>query len=126
MLVDVPWTPEAATAYVDHHVKVWNGHDVEEILALYREDVELVSPLAEQLVGSALVRGRDELRRYVGAGLAANPQLRFEVLDVLRGQDSITFYMRSIGGRHVAEVLFVDPDGLIGKVFAHYSCSDAR
>jgi hypothetical protein len=29
--------------------------------------------------------------------------------------------MSRIGGRMVAEVLFINPDGLVGKVFAHYS-----
>ncbi|HEX3782141.1 MAG TPA: nuclear transport factor 2 family protein [Pseudonocardiaceae bacterium] len=119
----MPWTAEAAIAYVDHHVGVWNSHDLDEIVALYGKDVELVSPLAEEVVGAPVVRGRDELRHYFGTALKANPELRFEVLDVLRGEDSITFYMRGIGGRKVAEVLFIDADGLIGKVFAHYSCS---
>ena len=116
------WTPADAIAYVDHHVAVWNRHDLDEIVALYAEDVELTSPLARDVVGSAVVRGRDGLREYFGTALKANPELRFEVHDVLRGEDSITFYMTSLGGRMVAEVLFINPDGLIGKVFAHYSC----
>jgi ketosteroid isomerase-like protein len=123
----VPWTPADAIAYVDHHVDVWNRHDLDKIVALYAEDVELTSPLARDVVGSAVVRGRDGLREYFGTALKANPELRFEVHDVLRGEDSITFTAsfslgNSIGGRMVAEVLFINPDGLIGKVVAHYSC----
>jgi ketosteroid isomerase-like protein len=118
----MPWTPEDAIAYVDHHVEVWNRHDLDEILALYAEDVELTSPLARDVVGSATVRGHEALRDYFGTALKANPDLRFEVHDILRGEDTITFYMRSVGGRMVAEVLFINPDGRIGKVFAHYSC----
>lgn len=117
------WTSEDAIAYVAHHVEVWNRHNVEEIVALYAEDVELTSPLAVDVVGTALVRGRDGLREYFGTALKANPDLQFVVHDVLRGEDSITFYMSSLGGRKVAEVLFINPDGLIGKVFAHYSCT---
>jgi hypothetical protein len=75
------------------------------------------------VVGSAVVRGRDELREYFSTALKANPDLKFVLHDVLRGEDSITFYMSSLGGRKVAEVLFINPDGLIGKVFAHYSCA---
>lgn len=116
------WTPQEAIAYVDHHVEVWNRHDIDEILALYAPDAELTSPLAKDVVGSALVRGREELREYFTVALKANPGLAFHVHDVLRGEDSITFYMSSIGGRMVAEVLFINSDGLVGKVFAHYSC----
>jgi ketosteroid isomerase-like protein len=121
----MPWTPQDAIAYVDHHVEVWNRHDVEEILDLYAEDAELTSPLAVDVVGTPVVRGREELREYFGTALKANPTLAFEVHDVLRGEDSITFYMRSVGGRMVAEVLFINPDGRVGKVFAHYSCDRA-
>jgi ketosteroid isomerase-like protein len=121
----VSWTPADAIAYVDHHVEVWNRHDLDEIVALYAEDAELTSPLAQQVVGSAVVRGREALRAYFGAALETNPGLAFVVHDVLRGEDSITFYMASIGGRMIAEVLFINPDGLVGKVFAHYSCERA-
>ena len=119
----MPWTPQDAIANVEHHVEVWNQHNLDNILALYADDVELTSPLAVDVVGSAVVRGRDGLREYFGTALKANPDLRFVVHDVLRGEDSITFYMSSLGGRKVAEVLFINPDGLIGKVVAHYSCA---
>jgi ketosteroid isomerase-like protein len=119
----LPWTPEEAVTFAQHHLEVWNKHDLDEILDLYSPDVELTSPLAEQVVGSAVVRGRDGLRHYFGTALQANPSLHFELVDVLRGLDTLTIYMRSIGGRLVADVLFVNSDGLIEKVLAHYSCS---
>lgn len=116
-------TDQGAVAFVEHHVDVWNKHDLEDILQLYTEDVELVSPFAAKVVGSDVVRGRDGLREYFGTALARNPDLRFEVVDVLRCVDSVTIYMRSVGGRMVAEVLFVNDEGLIRKVLAHYTCS---
>lgn len=119
----MPWTPEQAVTFARHHIEVWNSHELDDILDLYSPDVELVSPLAEQVVGSAAVRGRDGLRHYFGTALQANPGLQFELVDVLRGLDTITVYMRSIGGRLVADVLFIGADGLIEKVLAHYSCS---
>jgi SnoaL-like domain len=117
------WTPEETLTFARHHIEVWNTHELENILDLYSADVELTSPLAEQVVGSAVVHGRDGLRQYFGTALQANPGLHFELVDVLRGLDTVTIYMRSIGGRLVADVLFIDADGLIDKVLAHYSCS---
>ncbi|GAB2455794.1 nuclear transport factor 2 family protein [Streptomyces incanus] len=119
----MPWTEPEAVAFVEHHIEVWNKHDLEEILQLYTEDVELVSPFAGQVVGSDVVRGREGLREYFGTALAKNPDLQFEIVDVLRCVESVTIYMRSVGGRMVAEVLFVDDEGLISKVLAHYTCA---
>ncbi|EGX59849.1 hypothetical protein SZN_10573 [Streptomyces zinciresistens K42] len=116
------WSEQEAVAFVEHHIDVWNKHDLEEILQLYSDDVELVSPFAGQVVGSDVVRGREGLRAYFGTALARNPDLRFETVDVLRCVDSVTIYMRSVGGRMVAEVLFVDDDRLITRVLAHYTC----
>lgn len=96
----MPWTEQEAVAFVEHHIEVWNKHDLEEILQLYTEDVELVSPFAGQVVGSDVVRGRDGLREYFGTALAKNPDLRFEIVDVLRCVDSVTIYMRGVGGPH--------------------------
>jgi len=118
----MPWTDPEAVAFVKHHVEVWNQHDLDEILQLYTDDVELVSPFAGKVVGSDVVRGREGLREYFGTALARNPDLQFEIVDVLRCVDSVTIYMRSVGGRMVAEVLFVNDEGLISKVLAHYAC----
>jgi SnoaL-like domain len=119
----LPLTPEEVVSYAQHHIEVWNKRDIDEILDLYSPDAELNSPLAEQVVGSAVVRGRDGLRRYFSTALQANPTLHFEIVDVLSGLGTITIYMRSIGGRLVADVLFVDANGLVEKVLAQYSCS---
>lgn len=64
--------------------------------------------------------GTKGLREYFAAALARNPELQFEIVDILRGSESVTIYMRSIGGRMVCEVLFIE-GGRVAKVFAHYS-----
>lgn len=117
------WTDHDAQTFVRHHIEVWNTHDLEQIVRLYSPDIELVSPFAGQTMGSDVVQGHDGLEKYFGTALAANPDLRFEVVDVLRCVDTVTIHMRSVGGRMVAEVLFVGDDGLITKVLAHYSAA---
>lgn len=117
----MPFDDAAACRWAEHHVATWNGHDLDEILALYRKDAELESPLAVNLVGSPRVEGFEALRAYFGAALERYPELRFELLDVLAGVGSVTLYFESIGGRSVAEVCFVDDDGRIARVLAHYT-----
>lgn len=118
------FTNEEADAFVQHHIDVWNSHSLNDILDLYAADVELVSPLAANVVGSDVVRGREELSTYFSTALERHPELRFEVVDVLRGLNTVTIYMRSIGGALVCDVLFIE-SGKIRKVLAHYSTSDS-
>lgn len=116
------WTEPDAIAYVDHHIGTWNSHDLDRIVDLYTEDAVLTSPLAAVVTGSEVVAGREALREYFTLGLAKYPDLRFEVLDVLRGVDGVTILMIGAGGKTVAEVLTIGPDRRVERVAAHYSC----
>ncbi len=115
-------TPDDAKSFAEHHVAVWNGHNIDDILALYADDVELSSPLAAELTGGGVVRGKTALRGYFARGLEAYPDLRFTLVDKLLCVDSVTLYYRSINERMVAEVMFLDEDRRVRRVFAHYAC----
>jgi hypothetical protein len=118
-------TDEAAIEFANKHVKVWNSHDLEGILDLYSASAELASPLAHALTGGAPIRGRDSLRAYFEQALEKYPKLQFELLHTFRCTDSITLLFRGAGQRLVAEVLFLDTNGRIERVLAHYCC-DAK
>jgi hypothetical protein len=115
-------TDSEALAFARHHVAVWNSHDLEQILDLYTDDAELTSPLATGHTGGTVVKGRERLRQYFAAALNKYPRLHFELLNTLRCVNSVTLYFTSVSDRPVAEVLFLDANHKISKVFAHYSC----
>jgi hypothetical protein len=115
-------TPDEAKAFADKHCAVWNTHDLDAILDLYADDVELASPLAAELTGDGVVRGKHALRDYFASGLRAYPDLEFKLLNTLLCVDSVTLYFTSVSDRPVAEVLFLDEHEKIRRVFAHYSC----
>lgn len=115
-------TNEEALEFARKHVATWNSHDLDAIMKLYSDRVELTSPLAAAVVGDNVVRGKEKLREYFSRGLQKYPNLRFELLNTLRCADSVTLYFTSISDKPVAEVLFLDKDNKIDKVFAHYSC----
>jgi len=110
----------ALRTFADEHVATWNRHDLEAILALYTDDVELTSPLAERVIGTSTIRGRDEVRKYFEAALTRFPDLRFELVNAYGSVGSATLVMRTIEGRTVAEVLTLEPDLRISRVIAHY------
>src|SRR5688500_11612592 len=104
-------------------VAAWNDHDLDRILAHYAEGVEFTSPFAVRLLADpdGTVRGKEALGAYFGRALAAYPELRFELKQVLVGVASITVYYTSVGGLWAAEVMHLDDDGKVMKAYAHYA-----
>ena len=107
-------------------VEAWNSHDIEAIMSHYADDVELTSPLVVRLLGdpSGTVRGKENLRSYFEEGLAANPDLGFELCRVLAGVESLALCYRSIGGRRASETMVLDSRGKIVRVLVHYDTGE--
>ncbi len=114
---------QQAKQFADEWVRAWNAHDLQQILAHYAEDVRFTSRFIVKLLGdpSGTITGKDELWAYFEKGLDAYPDLRFELINVLVGVDSVVFYYRSIRGMLAAEVMLFDESGKVAKVTAHYS-----
>jgi hypothetical protein len=106
-----------------HWVEAWNAHDLAAIMAHYAESVVLVSPVAVRLLGnpSGTVSGKDALRAYFALGLQAYPQLRFDLLDVMWGLDSVVLYYANQRGSKTAEFMELDSTGKVCRVVANYS-----
>ena len=88
-------------------VKNWNDHDIEAVLAHFADDVVFTSPLAERLFpeSGGVISGKDALRRYWAEGLRRGPGLRFELLGVYAGLDTIVIRFRNEQGADRCEVL---------------------
>jgi hypothetical protein len=56
-------------------VEAWNAHDIESVLAHSHDDVLFTSPVATQVIpdSGGVVRGKEALRAYWAAALAAWP-----------------------------------------------------
>jgi ketosteroid isomerase-like protein len=84
----------------------WNAHDLEGLLAHFSDDVVFTSPVASRILGGdGVVRGKAALRAYWQLGLEKIPDLRFEVIDVYSGVDTIVINYRNQAGGRVCEVL---------------------
>jgi len=92
----------------------WNSHDIERIMAHYRDDVTFVSPVAGWLLGNPVVQGKEALRAYFSIGLEKLPNLRFDVTGVQFGIDTVVITYRNERGQVVSEVLTFD-----GELVAH-------
>ena len=104
-------------------IAAWNAHDLERILSHYHDDFTMRSPLIIQLMNepSGALHGKAQIRPYWAKGLAAQPPIQFELLDVLLGVNSLTIYYYSVGRVNVAETLIFNEAGQITQGMAQYS-----
>ncbi len=116
-MVDRQW----ALGFADEWVSAWNSHDIDRIIRHYAEDVSISSPIAANLIGSSQVEGIEAVNKYFLQGLQAYPDLKFEVLDVLCGQQSIVLSYINHKKVMAAEFMLFDNDGKIKQMYAHYS-----
>lgn len=117
-MIDESW----AKAFAQDWIEAWNTHDLERVMSHYTDDFEMSSPLIIERMGepSGMLRGKANIRPYWEKGLATQPPLRFELLQVLVGVDSVTIFYRSVARRIAAEVLIFNPGREVVRGIAHY------
>ena len=69
-------------------MRAWNAHDVEAVLAHFRDDVVFTSPVAGRLLPetAGVVRGKAAVRDYWATALKLVPDLHFELIGVYQGE----------------------------------------
>ncbi|MER3424530.1 MAG: nuclear transport factor 2 family protein [Nitrospiraceae bacterium] len=120
-------TQRQAEQFARYWIEAWNDHNLDAVISHYADNVVFTSPFVVVLLDdpSGTISGRAALRAYFEKGLAAYPDLTFELLDVLAGVNSVTLYHRSVNGKLAAEVMAVDAQGMIAEVRAHYRDGDS-
>jgi len=116
-------TKDEARNLATHWVAAWNDHDLDAILSHYEDAVELTSPVAAQLLGTAdgKVIGKAKLRAYFQRGLEAYTELHFQLEDVLWGVNSLVLYYTNQKGTRTAEFMELSAAGRVVRVVANYS-----
>lgn len=113
---------EQARQFAEEWVAAWNAHDLERVLAHYDEQIIFSSPLIAVVAGvpEGKVIGKAPLRAYWSKALSMLPGLRFELIDVLVGANSLTIYYRGHRGL-VAETFRFNSTQLVAEATACYS-----
>jgi predicted ester cyclase len=116
-------TRDDAWKLANHWVAASNAHDLDLIMTQYEDAVELTSPIAAQLLGTAdgKVIGKALLRAYFQRGLGAYPDLRFHLEDVLWGMNSVVLYYSHQKGTRTAEFMELSAAGRVARVVANYN-----
>lgn len=116
-------TRQWAESFAQDWVAAWNAHDLKQILSHYTDDFEMSSPFIAQFTGEAsgCLAGKAQVSAYWQAALQKVPDLHFDLQSVLVGASSVVIGYRTSFGRQAAEVLFVNPAGLVYRAAAHYA-----
>lgn len=108
-------------AFAEEWIAAWNAHDLDRILSHYAPDVVFLSPIAQKRVGNGRVTGITALRDYWRRGLDAEPNLAFELVDVLVGHDCLTINYRNHRKQRAAETFEFATDGTVVRSYACYA-----
>ena len=112
-----------ATAFAQKWIQSWNSHDLDDIMSHYSDDLEVTTPMIRIATGleTDTLKGKQAAREYWRKGLERFPDLKFELLDVTAGVDSVALYYKSVMDKRSVEVMFFNAEGLVCKMFAHYT-----
>lgn len=115
----------AAASFAAEWVEAWNAHDLEAVLGHFADDVVFTSPIAARLLGGdGIVRGKEDLRAYWATALPLNPGLRFTLVGVYAGVDTVVINYRNQKDVLCCEVLHF-ADGLVVAGHGTYLGTDA-
>ena len=104
-------------------IESWNSRDLDRILSHYSDQFEMSSPKITQIAGepSGTLKGKESVRNYWAKALDLLPDLRFELIALMIGVNSLTLTYKGARGQMAAEVLHFGPDHKVTKAYAHYS-----
>ena len=104
-------------------IESWNSHDLDRILAHYTDDCELTTPMIKVALGveTGALKGKPNMREYWDAALKKVADLRFELIEVMGGVDSIAIYYKGVFDKRAVEVLFLDSQNKVYKAVVLYS-----
>jgi ketosteroid isomerase-like protein len=114
--------PAFARRFAAEWIDAWNRHDLDAILAHYADDFEMRSPLIARFAGepSGRLAGKAAVGAYWATALQRLPDLRFELLGLYCGADSLLLHYQGPHGP-AAEWFAFGEDGRVIRAAAHYA-----
>jgi hypothetical protein len=114
---------EHAFLFANEWIAAWNQHDIERILSHYSDDVRVFSPLIVERMGlpEGYLQGKAVLRDYWKPSFSLTPPLRFRLIDIFLGVNSIAILYENIGRRLVVETFTFNQDMKVSSVVVHWS-----
>ena len=112
---------ENARKAAAHWCEAWNRRDLDAIMDHYAEDIEFSSPTVIKRWGisDGWLRGKSKVRENFAIGLKT-PGIRFDLVDVLLGVNSLCVVYKRESGALVADLVELDTNEKGRRVIACY------
>lgn len=114
---------ETAHRFATSWYAAWNAHKIDDIMALYAEQIEHSSPFIARYNADptcAPLRGKPNVRSYFARALERNPTLRFDPMHIALGVDTVGLVYRRMTGELALETFLLDAQGLVLRSISHY------
>ena len=112
---------ELASRFTSEWLQAWNEHDLDRVLSHYSDDFTMSSPRIAALTheASGVLHGKIAVADYWRLALARSPGLRFTLIGVFVGADSVALHYQGTRGPAI-EVFFFNELGLVCRASANY------
>jgi hypothetical protein len=112
-----------ARKFAEDWIAAWNQHDLNEILSHYTDNFEMTTPMIQRMLGieSGTLKGKKAVGDYWRAALQKVPDLKFSLIDVTCGINTVSIYYDSIMGKKAIETFFFNNDGKVVRAVATYT-----
>ncbi|WP_343636362.1 nuclear transport factor 2 family protein [Fluviicola sp.] len=114
---------QTAEKFAQEWISSWNGHNIQDILSHYADDVTFYSPFIPLLKfnETGVITNKNDLKKYFEIGLNSYPDLHFRFHHCFAGINTVVIYYTSVNGRLAAEVFELNEQGKAIQVYCNYS-----
>jgi len=114
---------EKAKRFAEHWVTAWNSHDIDSVLTHYTDDFQMATPMIQRTLNieSGTLKGKMAVGDYWRTALKNIPDLKFSIIEVTCGVDSVSIYYDAVMEKRAIETFFFNEKGMVYRALATYN-----
>ena len=112
-----------ARQFAEEWVDAWNNHNIDAVLTHYTDDFEMTTPMIQRVLGieSGTLKGKTTVSDYWRSALTKIPDLKFTIIDVTCGMDTVSIYYNAVMEKKAIETFFFNEKGKVFRALATYN-----
>jgi len=119
-------TQETAQQLAQQWLTGWNERVMDALIDLYGSEILYLTPLANIVIDNkkdGLVSGKSKIRDYFSRCIDRWPDQQFKIQHLFIGVESLTVLYSGFDGAILNEIMILNPQEKIKKVYCNYMVS---